>query len=218
VRASPPARTACGRSRRATGLSAWARSGSAIARQVTPVGRPQPQTESHPRSPGRRPSRPPRIGAHERHASRRARHRRRLRVRSDARPRPRRRLLRRDARIAPVDVPARITASRSSRPAPRHAERRRSAEDGHRAPSRRTRNHIALHVEDVAAARATARGARGVASVATSSTPACATWRSSRIPTATHSCSTTLRAPDAEAERGLPQRACSASIPTAMPG
>ena len=45
-------------------------------------------------------------------------------------------------------------------------------------------NWIALHVDDVAATRQTLEE-RGVASTATPSTPACATWRSSRTPTAT---------------------------------
>ena len=45
-------------------------------------------------------------------------------------------------------------------------------------------NHIALHVEDVAEARATLEE-RGVASPATRSTPPSVTWRSSPTPMAT---------------------------------
>ncbi len=55
-------------------------------------------------------------------------------------------------------------------------------EDGSRA--QRQPNALALHVEDVAAARETLE-ARGVSSPARHSTPASATWPSSPTPTAT---------------------------------
>lgn len=66
-------------------------------------------------------------------------------------------------------------------------------------------NHLALQVADVAAARAELEE-RGVTFDGTSWTRACVTWRSSTIPTATRSCSTTatrraLPKPDARARR-----------------
>ena len=65
----------------------------------------------------------------------------------------------------------------------RHAERRRSGAHGHRLIQPNA-NHIALHVEDVAAARATLEE-RGIAFTGDTIDTACATWRSSPTPMAT---------------------------------
>ena len=54
--------------------------------------------------------------------------------------------------------------------------------------------HQALHVDDVAAARAELES-RGVEFGGETSTPACATWRSSPTPTATTSCCTAVTRP-----------------------
>lgn len=64
-------------------------------------------------------------------------------------------------------------------------------------------NHVALHVEDVAAARATLEE-RGVTFNGDVFDPGSVTWRSSRTPTGTRSCCTTAtRRASRRADRGV---------------